>query len=287
MSGARRIGGTRRRRGLPPVVPRLRSEDSHEFTHRPTRRAQLDAHFDHVDGLDDAGGAHAREAAVDKRLGRFPDRVVGHGGGGHLFVGGFFSFPVLLLGRDWLGSSLSGEGQASLRCPVVFFVSAGEGEASVAGGGLQAAARLGGCVRGGRPCPAAVLAPPREPSSGTITTGGLSLGPSAGERERGEQHTTDTIRFGGRKTPFLSLSHARRAAPKQARRCGHADASVVGEGPSGAKRGPRERARDGGRASPSVCSLLSPPLRSLPPTDLGAARGARRQLGGAPRQRIG
>ena len=51
-------------------------------THRPARGAQLDAHFDHVDGLDDAGGRHAGEAAVEKRLGRLPSGVVGHGGHG-------------------------------------------------------------------------------------------------------------------------------------------------------------------------------------------------------------
>mmetsp|Transcript_6032 Transcript_6032/g.10891 ORF Transcript_6032/g.10891 Transcript_6032/m.10891 type:complete len:311 (+) Transcript_6032:98-1030(+) len=40
--------------------------------------AQLEAHFDHIDGLNDAGGHHARHAAIEKWLGGLPGAVVTH-----------------------------------------------------------------------------------------------------------------------------------------------------------------------------------------------------------------
>lgn len=43
--------------------------------HRGARCAQLDANFDHINGLDDAGGQHSTEPAIKEWLDAFPDCV--------------------------------------------------------------------------------------------------------------------------------------------------------------------------------------------------------------------
>lgn len=48
------------------------------FTHRAPLGAQLDANLDHINGLDDAGGAHAGQTAVHEGLHGLPDLVVTH-----------------------------------------------------------------------------------------------------------------------------------------------------------------------------------------------------------------
>ncbi len=53
----------------------LLQKDQTARAYRGALCAQLDADFDHVDWLNDAGGEHATESTIEKGLDALPDRV--------------------------------------------------------------------------------------------------------------------------------------------------------------------------------------------------------------------
>ena len=83
--GSRRARRCSRGRGDASRAARRRARRSREAGRR--RAEARETHLDDIEGLDDAGGAHAGEAAVHERLDRLPGGVIGERHGVERVVG--------------------------------------------------------------------------------------------------------------------------------------------------------------------------------------------------------